>query len=257
LGAIVAVGITLFIGVSARGEGEPTLENREPGEDGPLDEVAPAQGSAYRAYARRAIHAISPRLSGRATALVVGLSLSATAILLPVTLHLPQWVETEIVFGVWWVIVTLTLVTLLYRGFRLRDDLVVFLPWDRPAASAKAAGAPKPKGKSGGASWADGCSIGDGCSGLDGEGCGGALAVIAVIAVALGAAWIFVELVMPVVFFLTYWLFMRGIGRVANDRRGCEGDFLKSLGWGALWATVYVLPLGGITWALHVIHKLR
>jgi hypothetical protein len=64
-----------------------------------------------------------------------------------------------------------------------------------------------------------------------------------------------VELVAPLTFFLTYWLFMRAIGRVANDRHGCEGDLSRSMGWGALWATAYVLPIAALTWALHALHR--
>ena len=56
------------------------------------------------------------------------------------------------------------------------------------------------------------------------------------LAAAFGAAWVAVELAMPVVFLVMYWAFMRAIGRVANDWHDCEGSLGKSLGWGALWA---------------------
>jgi hypothetical protein len=82
-----------------------------------------------------------------------------------------------------------------------------------------------------------------------------AVAVALVLAVALGVAWVFVELAMPLAFLLSYWLFMRAIGRVANDRHGCEHDLAKALGWGALWATIYVLPVAALTWALHALHR--
>src|SRR6185436_19635838 len=128
--------------------------------------------------------------------------------------------------GLWWLIVTLTLTTLLYRGFRLRDDYVYFLPWDRPAPHSETGKARQEKKEpSGGGGWSgclDGCSIGDGCSGVDGEGCVGALVIGAALAVALGAAWVFVELAMPLVFFLMYWLLMRAIGRVAKDRHDAQ-----------------------------------
>jgi hypothetical protein len=251
--AIAAPILAYFIGASAKGAADQAVENRDPGEDAPPEGAFEVRGSPYRAYARRAILAVSPRVSGKVTALIVGASLAATAVLLPVTLKLPRWIEAEIVLGAWWIIVSATLVVLLYRGFRLRDDLVYFLPWDRPA---KSEGSPAPKSKGGGWSVGDLSGCGDaGCSGLDGEGCVGAIAVALALALAFGAAWVFVELAMPLAFVLTYWLFMRAIGRVANDRHGCDGDLVKSLGWGVLWATIYLSPLAGLTWALHALGR--
>lgn len=254
--AVAAAVIAYLIGASAKNAAaKEALEHREPGEEAPIEGAFEGGGSPYRAYARRAILAVSPRLSGKMTALVVAASLAAAAVLLPMAIRLPRWIEAEIVLGAWWLIVAATLVALLYRGFRLRDDLVYFLPWDRPAASE---GSPAPKSKPGlgdHLSGADLSGCGNGCSGLDGEGCVGALAVALALTVALGAAWIFVELALPIAFVLTYWLFMRAIGRVANDRHGCEGDVMRSLGWGALWATIYVAPLAGLTWAAHAIGR--
>jgi hypothetical protein len=254
--AALAPVIAYFIGASAGRDAGPALERREPGEDAPSDEAFQGRGSPYRAYARRAILAVSPRLSGKVTALVVGASLAATAVLLPAELKLPRWIEAELVLAAWWVIVAGTLVVLLYRGFRLRDDLVLFMLWDRPARSE-----PRGKARSKGAGfggmsgWGNGCSGLDGCSGADGEGCAAALAVAAAFAVAMAAAWVFVELAVPMAFFLTYWLFMRAIGRVANDRHECEGDLGKAIGWGAMWATIYVLPLAALTWVFHEVHR--
>lgn len=248
-GAVLAPVVAYFLAASAAGAQEQALERRDPGDDAPPEEVFRGS-SPYRAYARRAILAVSPRLSGKATALVVGASLAAAAVLLPVTLHLPRWIEGELVLAAWWIIVSVTLVVLLYRGFRLRDDLVFFLPWDRPAKRETTPAAAN------GSSWGDGCSSVDGgCVDLDGEGCVGVLGFAAVLALALGAAWVFVELAMPLAFFLTYWLFMRAIGRVANDHHGCDGDAARSIGWGVLWATIYVLPLAGITWIFHALHR--
>ena len=88
------------------------------------------------------------------------------------------------------------------------------------------------------------------------SGCIGAIVVAIALAAAFGAAWVFVEVAMPLAFFLMYWLFMRAISSVANDRHGCAGDLGKALGWGALWATIYVLPIAALTWALHALHRL-
>lgn len=256
LGAIAAAVVAFLILTTAKGA-ERSVDNRDPDEDPPPEEPLAGRGSPYRAYARRAVLAVSPRLSGKVTALVVGASLAATAVLLPATLKLPRWVEAEIVLASWWVIVAATLVVLLYRGFRLRDDFVFFMPWDRPAESVTPGAKPGKPGKPGskGSGIGDLVGCGDGCSAVDGEGCAGAVVVVIALAVALGAAWIFVELAMPLAFFLTYWLFMRAIGRVANDRHGCDGNPGRALGWGAMWATIYVVPLAALTWAFHALHR--
>lgn len=256
LGAIAAPVVAVLIAASARDAARPEVEHREPADEPEELQGPPARGGPYRAYARRALLAVSPRLSGKVTALAVVASLAATAVLLPLSLKLPPWIEAEIVLAAWWLIVAATLVVLLYRGFRLRDDYVYFLPWDRPPEGGGAApGKAEASGRSGGSGWADGCSVGDGCSAVDGEGCLAGLAVALALAAAAGAAWVFVELAVPVTFLLTYWLFMRAVGRVANDRHGCEGRLSKALGWGALWSTIYLLPLAALTWAVHALRR--
>jgi len=250
-GAVPTLAIAFVVAKSGTGA-KGTVENREPDEDeiGELD----LEGSAnpYRAHVRRVVHAASPKISGSATALIVLGSFGGAGVLLPASVHLPRWLEAEIVLAIWWVIVATTLTTLLYRGFRLRDDYVYFVPWYRATLGCGGGnGRPRSGGGSGGLGWFDGC--GD-VSGLDGEGCVVAVVVGVVLAVAFGAAWIFVELVMPVVFLLMYWLFMRAISRAARDDRGCHGDFARSLGRACLWATVYVVPIAVLTWIAHVAH---
>ena len=250
VGGVTAIVIAIVLAASSRDSAKPALENRDPTDD-PIDERA-LEGSAspYRARARRALLAASPRLSASATAVVVTASLAASAVLLPASLKLPRWIEAELVLAAWWVIVTATLAMLLHRGFRLRDDFVYFAPWNRPAAPADRSAS---KASSSGSGGSGGCA--DGCGSVDGDGCIAGIAVAIALAVAFGAAWVLVELVAPLTFFLTYWLFMRAIGRVANDRHGCEGDLSRSMGWGALWATAYVLPIAALTWALHALHR--
>jgi hypothetical protein len=180
--------------------------------------------------------------------------LLGAAVLLPVSLHWPRWVEAEVVLGAWWLIVGTTLVVLLFRGFRLKDDWVYFAPWETPPGSTRAA---KAGGGGSGCSSTglEGCTP-DGCDGCSGIGdAGEAIVVVIAAAVALavtfGAVWLFVEFAMPIVFLLMYTLIHRAISRVANDRNGCEGNLLKSIGYGALWATVYLTPLALVTFALH------
>jgi hypothetical protein len=251
LGAIVAPVIAYFIGASARDPARPTVENREPGEDEASEAAFAGGASPYRARARRVLLAASPRISGKATALVIGSCLLASAVLLPASVKLPRWIEAEIVLGLWWIIVGTALVVMLYRGFRLRDDYVYFMPWDRPAES-KADG----KAKKGSGGSRSGCGGVDGCSGVaDAEGCAGVIVVALVFVVALGAAWVLVELAMPLCFFLMYWMLMRAIGHVSRDRHDCEGALGRSIAWGALWATIYVAPIAGLTWAIHALHR--
>ena len=105
LAALVALGVAIFIGLSGRAKNAPTVERREP--DEAVDEAALTQrGSPYRAGVRRVVHAVSPRLSGRLTVLVVGLSLASCAVILPASLKLPHWVELEVVLSAWWVLLT-------------------------------------------------------------------------------------------------------------------------------------------------------
>jgi hypothetical protein len=250
IGALCAILVAVFVAASGR-HARPEIENRTPEDEGLDDDVLGGGASPYRAHARRVLLAASPPLSGTATALVVLASLAASAVLLPASVKLPPWIEAEIVLGLWWLIVAAALGVLLYRGFRVRDDFVYFVPWDRPAASSSR---PAKAGSPLGGDWSSGCG---GCSdvGVDGEGCVVALGMAVAFAVALGAAWVMVELLMPLVFFMMYWLFMRAIARASRDRRGCAGDLAKSVGWGALWATLYVLPIAALTWLFHALHR--
>lgn len=249
---VASLFVAGMIARTAQGAHHPTLENRDPDEHAPpeLDH----RGSPFRANARRVLLAASPKVSGRATAMVLIASLAAAATLLPASMKLPRWLEVEAVLAAWWVIVTATLVVLLYRGFRLRDDWVYLSPWNRPAgvdAASPATGAEPSSRK-----WSafDGCGL-DGCSGIDGEGFIAVVVIVVALGAGLAASWVFVELLMPVAFLLMYWLFMRAIGRVANDRHGCEGRGLAALGWGSLWATLYVAPIALLTWVFHVVRR--
>ncbi len=267
VGGVAALVAAVAIAASGRSQG-PTVENREPDET-TVEELPPPLGaSPYRASVRRVVMAASPRVSASATGLVVLLSFAASAVLLPASLHLPRWLEAELVLGAWWSTVATVLSVLLYRGFRLRNDYVYFAPWNRPAKPdgepAKPGGEPaKPGGepakgasKSSGSGCGDlaGCGCGDlgGCGEAGGEGVVVAIVVIVALGAAFGAAWVLVELALPMVFFVMYGLFMRAIGRVANDRHDCQGELSRAMGWGALWATVYVVPLALLTLALHV-----
>jgi hypothetical protein len=247
LGGAAAVVVAVLLARSGKADEEPEVERRDPSEEPRVDaELGDVRG-VYRGRARHLLMAAAPKVSARATAAVLLGCLAVTAVMLPAAARLPRWVETEIVLGAWWLIVAATLTILLYRGFRLRDDFVYFAPWDRPAEPAEATATTKE---------GSGSTFGlDGCSGLDAEGCAAAAVITVALAAAFGVAWVLVEFALPVVFLLMYGLFMRAIGRVANDRHGCEGDLAKALRWGALWSTVYVLPLALINALLHALRR--
>jgi hypothetical protein len=101
----------------------------------------------------------------------------------------------------------------------------------------------------------DGCLEVGGC--VPADGCVGLFVGLALMAAALAAAWLVIEVVTPVLFLFLYWLIMKSVARVANDQHGCEGDLARSIGWGGMWATAYTVPLLLIVWAIHWIMKLR
>jgi hypothetical protein len=248
--AVVVLLIAGLVGSTARSARGKEVRYREEEEEPQyVEDPMQGAGNPYRAGARRVLLAVSPRVSGKLTALVVLASLVGASILVPASVRLPRWIEAEMVLGLWWLVMAVTLVVLLYRGFRLNDDLVVFMPWDRPQASKRGGATTEKSSMS-----LDGCGglTGDGCSGLDGEGAVVALVVGLVLVVALGAAWVMVEVAMPLVFLLMYSLLMRAIRRAARDRRGCAGDIGKSLASGLFWATLYILPLAGLAYAAHL-----
>ena len=264
-GGMVALIIAGFIAATARSASRQDVVRREveDEEEAPLEGAMDGNAHPYRAGARRVMLAVSPRVSGKVTALVVVLSFLSAAVLVPTSVRLPRWIEAEMVLGLWWVVLATVIVVLLYRGFRLKDDLVYFMPWDRPAAPGKEEGGKKKGG--GGSSGGDGCSsfipdgcsggVSDGCSGLDGEGAIVVVVVVVALGAALGAAWLMVEIALPLAFFVMYSGLMRAIRRAASDRRGCEGDLVKSLGSGVLWASIYVLPIAALTWAMHAARR--
>lgn len=185
-------------------------------------------------------------LSGRSTALVMAAAFAASAVALPLGLGLPRWVEIELVLASWWLGVVVLTTFLLYRRLRLVED-------HRLAIGALSAQLSEQKPSATGAEkkprwWesASGCDLGA-------SSCGEGLVVVAVLGVALLAAWALVELVLPVLFFVFYYFVVKAIGRVARDRHECEGKLLRSLSWGAAWSTLYAVPPALVTWLVHVL----
>jgi hypothetical protein len=239
---VMVAGIAAFLVFrdDARPHGR-AIAPREPDEEPAFDAEARV-GHPYRSRLVRAAKVLAPPLSGLAATVVVLLCLALPAALLPVSLGLPRWIEAEIVIGCWWLVWATALSVLLYRGFRLSHDYVLRAPSSPIELSSSGA-----KGS--------GCRNLDAGAGCD-PGCGAlgegfALVLVAAVAavVALGAAWLLVELLLPAIFFLAYALVRGALARVANDEHRCEGSPLRAIGWGTLWATVYVAPLALVVWA--------
>ena len=67
-------------------------------------------------------------------------SVALVALLLPLSLQLPRWLEAEAVLLVWWALFAITLTTLLYRGWRLKDDPTYAAPWNKPSKASGGSG---------------------------------------------------------------------------------------------------------------------
>ncbi len=189
--------------------------------------------SPYRGRLRRLARVIAPPISGQMTVLVTMMLMGLIAGAVPTVLTLPRWVEWELVMGGWWLVWTGIFTVLLFRGWRIADDMP-------DLGKGKSDSSGSGKGILEGLS-----NLGDpGCA--DPEGCAVAILFLIALAVALLFAWVLVELVLPVVIAAAYWLMIRALTRVANDRHDCEGHLGRALGWASLWALVYTAPLAVI-----------
>ena len=196
---------------------------------------APAQvppQSPYRGRLRRLARAVAPPISGQMTVLVTVMLMALIAAAVPKVLTLPRWIEWELVMGGWWLVWTGIFSVLLFRGWRIADDMPDLRRGKDDSPSSKR--------------FLHALSnIGDpGCA--DPEGCVAAIFFLLALAVALAVAWVVVELVLPVMIAAAYWLIVRALTRVANDHHDCEGHVGRSLGWASLWALLYTAPLAGI-----------
>ncbi len=177
--------------------------------------------------------------SGKASAAILVLCFVLAGVLIPVAAHLPHWIEFEIVFGVWWVIWSIALAVLQYRGSGVADDASApSMKWSGPSV--------------------DGSDLGcmnHGCGVLDvGHGCGDVVAVVGLAIVAVIGIWLMIEVVFPVIAFGLYLAIRGMLARVVNERPECTGNAIRSLAHGVLWATVYTAPLSLIVWTFHAVH---
>ena len=201
-------------------------------------ETSPA-AHPYRGYGGPALPR-SPRASTRSAVLLVVACMSFTALALPFAVHLPRWLEAEVVVGAWWLTWAVVLAVLAYRGRPLDEthELAITSPF---RGGSKDAGLDPPPKRRRWLSWAD--------LSFDAGGLLVALAVAFVIGVGLVAAWVVVELAAPTVFFIAYL----GIAKALRRARAASlrGDLVRSALHGALWATAYVVPLATGIMLLH------
>jgi len=88
-------------------------------------------------------------------------------------------------------------------------------------------------------------------------GCGGIIAIFFVVITVILLSLVVIEVLIPGVAFALYWLTRGMLAQVTNSHRRCEGKFIKSLAWGALWATVYNAPLALAVWGIHGLLVIR
>jgi hypothetical protein len=182
----------------------------------------------------RRARSLAPPVPGSLAALVVGSALVLAAAVVPSVAPLPAWLAAEVVLAVWWVIWSLALAALLEKGWRISDD-------------GRAPARPLPdQGQPPGLGWLD-----VGWAPDDGAG----FAIVVGLALVYVAGWAAVDLVFPLVLLGGYVAIVSALARVAHDRHGCEGRPLRALGWGALWATIYTLPLATFVLMVHVGHR--
>lgn len=190
-----------------------------------LGPASPYRGASPPAIAPAITKASAKRLTiGILAALVV------TAAAVPFAVHLPRWIEVELVVGAWWAIWSTVLAVIAYRGAKLEDD-------HRPSSAPVVdfGGVSKPKG-----SWAL-----DGIADLE------ACAIALVVVVALAGAWLVVELIAPAVFIVAY----RGVRRALAKAHAAKthGDALRSAYYGMGWAALGTAPLAGIVVLVHAL----
>jgi hypothetical protein len=191
-----------------------------------------------------------PQLSGKASAAWLVLCFGLTAILIPMTVRLPRWVDFELVLALWWAIWLSVLTYLLYTGQRVADDHQMHEPrsWFSSEKPKQ-----KEKKKDSNSGWWDGFIWGSlvGDSEAVAFGC---LFVIGLILL-VGLVWFLIEIAIPVVLFLLYFVTRGMLARVVNDRHRCRGQLGRALAWGFVWATVYTAPLAGAVWFVHYVHQ--
>jgi hypothetical protein len=244
LTGLLGLGLGIWLVHGALAE-DPAAQLKARTDELPAPGVTASRQRIRAARARRAVAALAPAISGRATVLGILAAMAFAAVSFPVGLRLPRWVEVEVVLAAWWLMATVALCTLLYRGYRVEDDHFFYAP-RLPDHAAKF--------------WKDGADCSSGCDpGCAADGCEGAVALIGVVLIAalitllsLVVAWLIVELALPLAFLAFYVTLLAAVRRVARDRHDCRGRLGASLRWGALWSTLYFAPPALVVWMIRL-----
>lgn len=229
-----ALGVLAEIAVLVVGIG--IAVTRPPPSAAPVE--APAALGAVSPYRGAAPPAAVPFITkASAKRLTIGIlaALAFTATAVPFAVHLPRWIEAELVVGVWWLLLGSVLAAVAYRGSKVEDD-----HRSSPGSAVDLSGA---------------SSLAKASWGLDAapdiEGCLVAIVVMAVVAIALFGAWLVVELVAPAVFIVAYRGVVRALAKAqaANTR----GNAVRSAISGMGWAAVGTAPLAAVVVLVHAL----
>jgi hypothetical protein len=233
----VACGLLLALAGAKHAREQEPVQRRED-----VMSRAPSRVPRVRvARARRAVAALSPGISAQTTAMAVLAAMIFSIVSFPALLHLPGWLELEIVLAIWWLAGTLALCALLYRGYSIVDDHFFQAPRiPRVRSAADTIGD------------VSGCDLGcsDGCDEVVAL-IGLALAAALLVACSFFVAWLLVELALPLVFLVFYSAVLLVLRRASRDRHDCRGRIFTSLRWAVTWSSLYFTPIAGLVWALH------
>lgn len=192
---------------------------------------------------RRVVQAVKlPLFSGKASALVLIGCFLVPALLVPLVLRWPWWIDAALVVGCWWLTWVVALTIVLYRGHKVTDDHAMKQPRSWGLGD-------KLK------DWSPAVDLSDGIdfSADSGGACLVALLIVLALPLLVLLIWFLAEVGLPLLAFIAYVLVRGQLAHVANDKHGCEGSLVKAPLWGTLWATVYTTPLAVLVWFVHFV----
>lgn len=187
---------------------------------------------------RRLLQVIQlPRISGKAIAAALILCFLMTALLVPVILRKAPWIDAEIIVGTWWLIWVFVLAGMLYQGHKVSDDhqLGEARSWNLGSLFKN---------------WYSSSNPLDVVS-TDSDACVIGCLILAALPLLVGLVWVVVEIAIPALIFVAYFMVRGQLAHVVNDKHGCKGSLVRSIPWGTLWATLYTAPLAGLVWFVH------
>lgn len=232
LGVVAEIGVLIVGGAFAFTA--PPDDYEPPSTIDVVDPPPPALAAVYRG-AQPTPSRMPPAMKASAQRLTIGIlaALVVTGAAVPFALHLPRWIEAEVVVGAWWTIWSIVLGVVAYRGTKVADD-------HRPGAG-RVTGLNRDTPK-----WAWLLEAAP-----DVEACLVAIVVLAIVGIALLGAWLVVELVAPAVFIVAYRCVVRALAKAqaANTR----GDAVRSALSGMGWAAVGTIPLALVVAFVHLV----